>query len=121
MQLFVVVCQELQMGLAAPIAHDEVRVWVIEPVCPEGHAMVCVSLGSGVHATALGVGVGVSVEVGATIPGVGVGVTEGFAASAIVACVIALRATDVALSRMDCGNSGCAVTSWRRMSAVWRS
>lgn len=47
--VFDVVLHALHVGDVAPAAQDELRVCVMEPVCPAGHARVWVSCGRGVH------------------------------------------------------------------------
>ena len=47
--VLLVVCHAPHVGLVAPWVHDEVRVCVIEPVCPCGQESVWVCDGSGVH------------------------------------------------------------------------
>jgi hypothetical protein len=44
-----VVCHALHVGVVAPVAHKDVRVCMTVPVCPVGHASVCVCAGCGVH------------------------------------------------------------------------
>lgn len=70
------VCQSLHTGLVAFVAHDDVRVCVIEPVWPVGHARVWVCGGS-VEQMGAGAGVGVTVGVSTGV-GIGTGIGPGF-------------------------------------------
>ncbi len=53
--VFDVSCHPPHVGLVAPVAHEDVLVCVIEPVCPDGHERVWVCGESGVQVGDAGV------------------------------------------------------------------